>query len=75
MDYKKYKDTVYQIIGAAMTVHSELRWGLLEPVYQEALSMELEACEIDNQREKELRSSTREQNWTRDTRWILSLMI
>ena len=54
MDYKTYKDTVYQIIGAAMTVHSELRWGLLEPVYQEALSIELEACEIDNQREKEL---------------------
>jgi len=24
MDFKKYKDTVYQIIGAAMEVHSEL---------------------------------------------------
>jgi len=24
MDYKKYKDTVYQIIGAAMEVHGEL---------------------------------------------------
>ena len=28
MDFKKYKDTVYQIIGAAMEVHSELNWGL-----------------------------------------------
>ena len=26
MDFKKYKDTVYQIIGAAMEVHSE-RYG------------------------------------------------
>ena len=54
MDYRKYKDTVYQIIGAAMSVHSELRWGLLEPVYQEALSLELQTCGIDCQREKEL---------------------
>ena len=54
MDYRKYKDTVYQIIGAAMSVHSELRWGLLEPVYQEALSLELQMCGIDCQREKEL---------------------
>ena len=54
MDFKKYKDTVYQIIGAAMEVHSELNWGLLEPVYNEALHLELLDRGIDNEREKEL---------------------
>ena len=54
MDYKKYKDTVYQIIGAAMEVHSELNWGLLEPVYNEALHLELLDRGIDNEREKQL---------------------
>ena len=54
MDLKKYKDTVYQIIGAAMEVHSELNWGLLEPVYNEALHLELLDRGIDNEREKQL---------------------
>ena len=51
----KYKELIYQIIGSAMTVHSEMRWGLLEAVYQEALSWELEQRGIPNQREKEIR--------------------
>jgi len=54
MDFKKYKDTVYQIIGAAMEVHSELNWGLLEPVYNEALHLELLDRGIDNEREMHL---------------------
>ena len=37
-----------------MTVHSELRWGLLEEVYQEALHLELLDNDVDNQREKEI---------------------
>ena len=54
MDFKKYKDTVYQIIGAAMEVHGELNWGLLEPVYNEALHLELLDRGIDNEREQQL---------------------
>ena len=53
-DFKQYKDTVYQIIGAAMNVHEELNWGLLEPVYNEALHLELLDNNIANEREKHL---------------------
>ena len=41
MDASKYGEAVYKIIGAAMEVHSNLKYGLLESVYQEALSYEL----------------------------------
>lgn len=54
MNPKKYKDIVYQIIGAAMEVHNEMSWGLLEPVYNEALHLELLDRGIDNEREKPL---------------------
>ena len=37
-----------------MTVHGELNWGLLEPVYQEALHLELLDRGIDNLREQEV---------------------
>lgn len=42
VDYKKYKNLVYKIIGAAMEVHSEMSYGLEEAVYNECLCIELE---------------------------------
>ena len=53
-DLSKYTNKVYKIIGAAMTVHSELGYGLLEPVYQEALHLELLDRGIANDREIEI---------------------
>ena len=51
-ELRRYKDIVYKIIGAAMEVHSNLNYGLLEPVYQEALHRELMLNGIDNCREQ-----------------------
>lgn len=45
---------VYKIIGAAMEVHRNLNYGLLEAVYQEALHLELKDRGIDNEREKDI---------------------
>ncbi len=54
MNIKDYKDLVYKIIGSAMKVHDELGWGLLEPIYNEALHLELLDQGVDNEREKHL---------------------
>jgi GxxExxY protein len=50
--FKPYKDVVYAIIGAAMKTHSSLRWGLLEPIYNEAMTLELEDQGIQCQSEQ-----------------------
>jgi GxxExxY protein len=40
------KDEVYRIVGAALEVYWELGRGFLEPVYQEALEIELSQRDI-----------------------------
>ena len=70
---EKYADLVYKIIGAAMEVHSELGWGLLEPVYQEALHRELFSRKIDNEREKEVQIYYKQQ--LLDKRYIMDIVV
>ena len=46
---------IYDIVGAAMEVHKVLGRGMEEPIYQEALQMELQDRGIVVEREKRLR--------------------
>ncbi len=46
-----YKDESYKIIGVFFEVHNELGPGFLDPVYQEALEVELTNQNIPFQRE------------------------
>ncbi len=49
-----FKEECYKIIGACMKVHRELGNAFLEPVYQEALAIELQKSNIPFEREKQL---------------------
>jgi GxxExxY protein len=40
------KEEVFKIVGAAIEVHRDLGSGFLEPVYQEAMSIELASSSI-----------------------------
>ena len=49
-----HKTESFKIIGAAMEVHKTLGCGFVEPVYQEALAIEMAKRNIPFEREKEL---------------------
>ena len=50
----EYKD-IYDVVGAAMEVHSTLGRGMAEAIYQEALALEMKQQDMLVEREKELR--------------------
>ena len=54
MTKQEYKD-MYDVVGAAMEVHSVLGHGMAEAIYQEALAVEMKKRGMDAEREKELR--------------------
>ena len=45
---------MYNVVGAAMEVHSILGYGMAEAIYQEALAVEMEKRGMVAEREKEL---------------------
>ena len=53
MTKQEYLD-IYDVVGAAMEVHKNLGRGLFEPVYQEALAMEMDSRGLTAEREKQL---------------------
>jgi len=55
MVHAELSKRIYSIIGAAMRVHSELKHGLLESVYQESLAIELGLRDIPHESEKLIR--------------------
>ena len=51
------KEEVYSLIGAAMEVYNELGYGFFEPIYQEAIEMELTARGVPFAAQEEVRVS------------------
>ena len=49
----EYK-SIYDVVGAAQEVHATLGRGLAEPIYQEALAIEMHERGMEFEREKQL---------------------
>ena len=54
MTKQEYKD-MYDVVGAAMEVYNTLGRGMAEPIYQEALAVEMNKRSMTFEREKQLR--------------------
>ena len=54
MTRQEYKE-IYNVVGAAMEVHATLGRGMAEPIYQEALAIEMNKRDMVVEREKPLR--------------------
>ena len=54
MTRQEYKE-IYDVVGAAMEVHATLGRGMAEPIYQEALAVEMQKRGMTVEREKPLR--------------------
>jgi len=48
------KEEVYQLVGAAMDVYYQVGRGFLEPIYQEAMQIELDRRRIPYEPQKPL---------------------
>lgn len=55
MDIQLYKERMYNIIGAAMSLYNELGSGYAEPIYQECLAVVCSEKDIPWEREKMLK--------------------
>lgn len=66
------KEEVYEIIGAALEVYWQLGRGFLEPIYQEALEIELSRRHIPFEPKRELTITYKEQRL--DKRYVPDLV-
>ena len=73
MDYKRYRNIVYLVIGVAMEVHKELNWGLLEPIYNEAMHMELMDRGIGHEIQKNIPCYYKEQKM--EKHYLMDLVV
>lgn len=53
MTREDYRD-IYNVVGAAMEVHKTLGRGMAEPIFQEALALEMKERGMEAEREKPL---------------------
>lgn len=61
---------IFDIIGAAMDVHSELKCGLLEAVYAEAMTIELDNRGVEYEAEVNLPIFYKGKLMKNNTAWI-----